>query len=192
MITNIFEKEMNIPVISGQAKKIPIIHENDDDDTFEPLRTQKIVFNGEDDENINYDDEDDNFEDMLDNNEKNSNKDHDENDDLSTNNEDKKLVDDDPSQDPYRTTVMTNHSLNSAVENLKTTLKNKTEPDEEIDVQFMNNLLKEFKLRKEREELEEMKNEDGIEIEEEELMSKMKGTHMSAADINKYVNQTGF
>lgn len=87
---------------------------------------------------------------------------------------------------------MTNNSIESAVENLKSTLKNKTEPDEEIDVQFMNNLLKEYKLRKEREELEEMKNEDGIEIEEEDLMSKKKGTHMSASEISKYVNQTGF
>jgi len=57
MITSIFEKEMTAPIMRGETKKISIIQENlenqenDEDDTFEPLRTQRIVFDGEEDDN---------------------------------------------------------------------------------------------------------------------------------------------
>lgn len=83
-------------------------------------------------------------------------------------------------------------SLSSAVENMKTKIQNKEESDdEEIDINFMNNLIKEYRLRKDRIDLDDLQDE-GIDIPEDEFKSKKKGTHMNAEDISKQVNQTGF
>jgi len=52
------------------------------------------------------------------------------------------------------------NSLSSAVENLKTTFNAVTEDgeEEEINVQFMNDLMKELKLRKMRDNMTEMED----------------------------------
>lgn len=143
--------------ITRNPKKISVIQEhnddyndNDDDEPFEPLRTQRIEFKGDEDDDYDSNLED-NFDDMnidstsmLDNNEEVSSIDN--------------LPIEAKDDDPYGKTKSSfnTESIVDAVENLKTSLNKKTNPDtedEEVDIQFMSNLMAEFKLRKQREEM---------------------------------------
>lgn len=79
------------------------------------------------------------------------------------------------------------------MENFKTSLSKKSQEDEDDDVniEFMMKLMNELRVRKNRDEINDM-DELGYKVDVDEIKNNKKGMHMTAEEISKYVNKTGF
>jgi len=77
------------------------------------------------------------------------------------------------------------------VENFKTSLSKKEDEDDDVNIEFMMKLMNELRVRKNRDEINEM-DEMGYKVDNDEIKNNKKGMHMTAEEISKYVNKTGF